>query len=146
MWTRLEEIHMAKKAGARFNAYDDLFSIRKKEEESLMSVTNRIDSAIHTIQNLRPQGFTLDKLDEELASMAMICSLPDDYLSFVSSLLLMDKLEKSTIHQAFQRDEYPAMQSNGPLPQVYIYRIPQSLAGQYYLVQLIPLHVVLKHC
>ena len=92
---------MAKKAGAHFNAYDDLFSIRKKEEESLMSVTNRIDSAMCTIQNLCPQRFTLDKLDEELASMAMICSLPDDYSSFVSSLLLMDKLEKSAIHQAF---------------------------------------------
>jgi hypothetical protein len=105
MWTKLEEIHMAKKAGARFNAYDDLFSIRKKEEESLMSVTNRIDSAMRTIQNLRPQGFTLDKLDEELTSMAMIRSLPDDYASFVSSLLVMDKLEKSTIQQAFHTEE-----------------------------------------
>jgi len=70
-----------------------------------MSVTNRIDSAMRTIQNLRPQGFTLDKLDEELASMAMIRSLPDDYSSFVSSLLLMDKLEKSAIHQAFHTEE-----------------------------------------
>ncbi|KIM85859.1 hypothetical protein PILCRDRAFT_65745 [Piloderma croceum F 1598] len=105
MWTKLEEVHMAKQAGARFNAYDDLFGIRKKEEESLMSVTNRIDSAMHTIQNLRPKGFTLEKLDEELASMAMIRSLPDDYSSFVSSLLLMDKLEKSTIQQAFHTEE-----------------------------------------
>ena len=70
-----------------------------------MSVTNRIDSVMRTIQNLRPQGFTLDKLDEELASMAMIRSLPDDYSSFVSSLLLMDKLEKSAIHQAFHTEE-----------------------------------------
>ena len=28
MWTKLEEVHMAKRAGARFNAYDNLFSIR----------------------------------------------------------------------------------------------------------------------
>ena len=105
MWTKLEEVHMAKQAGARFNAYDDLFSIRKKEEESLMSVTNRIDSAVRTIQNLHPKDFTLEKLDEELASMAMIRSLPDDYSSFVSSLLLMDKLEKSTIQQAFHTEE-----------------------------------------
>jgi len=105
MWTKLEEIHMAKRAGARFNAYDDLFSIRKKEDESLMSVTNRIDSAMRTIQNLRPKGFSLDELDEELASMAMIRSLPDDYSSFVSSLLLMDKLKKDIIHQAFHTEE-----------------------------------------
>jgi len=104
MWTKLEEVHMAKRAGAHFNAYDDLFSIRK-EEESFMSVTNRIDSAMHTIQNLCSKGFTLEKLDEELASMAMIRSLPDDYSSFVSSLLLMDKLEKSTIQQAFHTEE-----------------------------------------
>jgi hypothetical protein len=32
MWTKLEEVHMAKRAGAHFNAYDDLFSIRKKGE------------------------------------------------------------------------------------------------------------------
>jgi len=31
--------------------------------------------------------------------MAMIRSLPDDYASFVSSLLVMDKLEKSAIHR-----------------------------------------------
>ena len=70
-----------------------------------MSVTNRIDGDMCTIQNLRPKGFTLEKLDEDLASMAMIHSLPDDYSSFVSSLLLMDKLEKSTIQQAFHTEE-----------------------------------------
>ena len=105
MWIKLEEIHMAKRAGARFNAYDDLFSIRKKEEESLMSLTNRIDTAMHTIQNLRPTDFTLAKLDDELLSMAMICSLPTEYSNFVSSLLLMDKLDKSTVQQAFHTEE-----------------------------------------
>ena len=75
MWIKLEKIHMAKQAGAHFNAYDDLFSIRK-EEESLMSLTNRIDTAMHTIQKLRPTDFTLAKLDDELLSMAMIHSLP----------------------------------------------------------------------
>ena len=31
MWNLLEAAHLSKKAGARFNAYDDLFSIRKQE-------------------------------------------------------------------------------------------------------------------
>lgn len=97
MWKKLEGVHMARRAGARFNAYDDLFSIRKKEDESLMSLTNRIDGAIRTIQNLRPKDFTLQALDEELQSMAMIRSLPDDYSNFVSSLLIMDKLDKATV-------------------------------------------------
>jgi len=84
---------MAKKPSAHFNAYDDLSSIRKKEEESLMFVTSRINSVMHTNQNLHLSRFTLEKLDKELASMAMICSLPDDYSSFVSSHLLMEKLQ-----------------------------------------------------
>jgi len=48
-----------------FNAYDDLFSIRKKEEEVPYVCDQQNDSAMCTIQNLRPQGFTLDKLDED---------------------------------------------------------------------------------
>ena len=35
MWTKLEEVHMAKQAGTRFNAYDDLFSIRKRRKSPL---------------------------------------------------------------------------------------------------------------
>ena len=34
MWKALEAVHMQKRPGTRFNAYDDLFSIRKREEES----------------------------------------------------------------------------------------------------------------
>jgi len=105
IWKKLESIHMVKRAGVRFNAYDDLFSIRKKEDESLQSLTNRIDSAVLTIQNLRPKDFTLAKLDEELLSMTMIRALPDDYDNFVSSVLLLDKLDKEVIIQAFQTEE-----------------------------------------
>jgi hypothetical protein len=105
MWKKLNEVHMVKRAGARFNAYDDLFSIRKQEEESLQSLTNRIDSASRTIINLRSTGFTLDNLDEELFSMTMIRALPSDYANFVSALLLKDKLDKSMIIEAFQTEE-----------------------------------------
>ena len=59
MWTALASIHLQKRPGARFNAYDDLFSIRKLEDESLQSLMNRVDTAIHRIQDLRPKDFTL---------------------------------------------------------------------------------------
>jgi hypothetical protein len=49
MWKKLEDVHRVKKAGARFNAYDDLFSIRKKEDEELQSLVNRVDAAMQTI-------------------------------------------------------------------------------------------------
>ncbi|KAF8813568.1 hypothetical protein BYT27DRAFT_7219966 [Phlegmacium glaucopus] len=93
MWTALQAVHMQKRPGHRFNAYDDLFSIRKQEDESLQTLMNK---------DLRPSGFDLKQLDDELASMAMIRALPDEYSAFTSSLLLLDKLDKATIHQAFK--------------------------------------------
>lgn len=35
IWAKLESVHLMKRPGARFNAYDDLFSIRKRSDESL---------------------------------------------------------------------------------------------------------------
>jgi hypothetical protein len=105
MWGALEAVHMQKRPGTRFNAYDDLFSIRKRDEEDLQSLINRVDDAIHRIHDLRSTGFTLDKLDDELASMTLICALPDDYNSFVSSLLLKDDLDKAAVQNAFVRED-----------------------------------------
>ncbi len=105
MWAALAAVHLQKRPGARFNAYDDLFSIRKQEDESLQSLMNRVDTAIHRIQDLRPKDFTLSNLDDELGSMTLIRSLTEEYSAFSSSLLLMDKLEKATIQQAFVTEE-----------------------------------------
>ncbi|PPQ89622.1 hypothetical protein CVT25_012635 [Psilocybe cyanescens] len=66
---------------------------------------NRVDTAIHRIQDLRPKDFTLTNLDDELASMTLIRALPDKFSGFASYLLLMDKLEKATIQQAFVTEE-----------------------------------------
>ena len=52
-----------------------------------------MDDAIHCIHDLWSIGFTLDKLDNELASMILIQALPDNYNLFVSSLLLKDDLD-----------------------------------------------------
>jgi LTR polyprotein gag-polypeptide-like protein len=101
IWLKLEEVHLIKKAGSRFNAYDDLFSIRKHSEETLQELVNRIESAMQRIKNLRSDAFTLDQLDKELQVMAMLRSLPEEYNHFVSSLLIQDKLEKTTVLEAF---------------------------------------------
>ena len=105
MWKKLSDVHLQKRPGARFNAYDDLFSIRKKEDESLQSLMNRVDTAVKRIQDLRPQDFDLAKLDNELASMALIRALPEEFANFASSLLLLDKLDKAVIQQAFVTEE-----------------------------------------
>jgi hypothetical protein len=101
MWEMLVSVHLQKKPGARFNTYDDLFSIRKQEDESLSNLMNRVNGAMRRIKDLRPKDFTLDILDSELSSMAMICSLPDDYSSFISSLLMKVTLTTSVVQQAF---------------------------------------------
>ena len=105
MWAALQAIHLQKRPGHRFNAYDDLFSIRKQEDESLQSLMNRVEATLRRIQDLRPSGFDLKQLDDELASMAMIRALPEEYSAFTSSLFLLDKLGGSTIHQAFVGEE-----------------------------------------
>ena len=105
MWKLLEAAHLSKKPGARFNAYDDLFSIRKQDNESLVNLGVRIEKSMQSIQNLRTPEFTIENLDEELQCMAMIRALPEEYRHLSSSLLLVDKLDKTTILQAFRSDE-----------------------------------------
>ena len=105
MWTTLEETYHQKKAGNRFNAYDTLFSIRKQDDESVQTLINRVDEALKLCQALRPQDFDITALDKELSSMVLLRALPDDYSHFVTSLLLLDKLDKATITQAFLTEE-----------------------------------------
>ena len=70
-----------------------------------MDLGVRIEKAMATIQNLRPSSFTIDMLDEELQCMALIRALPEDYRHLSTNLLLMDKLDKTTILQAFRSEE-----------------------------------------
>ncbi|KAI0059396.1 hypothetical protein BV25DRAFT_1777076, partial [Artomyces pyxidatus] len=66
MWVKLEAVHLSKRPIGRFNAYDDFFSIRKKEDESLTTLANRIDDGLRAVKNLRPKLFTVDDMDTEL--------------------------------------------------------------------------------
>src|SRR5215510_13332824 len=52
MWQNLEKAHLHKRPGARFNAYDELFSIRKEENESLTNLAMRIEKSMIQIHNL----------------------------------------------------------------------------------------------
>lgn len=105
MWEKLKEVHQQKKPGTRFAAYDVLFSIRKQEDESLSSLMGRTQHAMQSIQDLRPDSFDITMLDEELQCMTLIRSLPAEYNSFVSSLLLLDSLTLDKLLSAFQNEE-----------------------------------------
>ena len=66
MWAKLETVHLQKHPGTRFNAYDNLFTLRMLPDESLQSLMNRVDQSIISIQNLQPSTFTLAQMDKEL--------------------------------------------------------------------------------
>ncbi|KZT18535.1 hypothetical protein NEOLEDRAFT_1192342, partial [Neolentinus lepideus HHB14362 ss-1] len=82
-----------------------LLGLRKLEGESLASLMARVDKAMQDIRALRPKNFTIDSLDNDLASMALIHALPAEYNNFVSSLLLLDSLDLSKLQSAFQNEE-----------------------------------------
>jgi len=105
MWEVLESIHVQKHPSTRFNSYNSLLSITKLPEESLPALTARIKKAMLEIKNLCSDNFTLDDLDADLKSMAMIRALPDEYQSFVSSLVLLPKFDFKTLKEAFILEE-----------------------------------------
>ena len=55
MWTTLEMTYCQKKAGSRFDVYNDLFSICKNDDKSLQSLSNQVDKSMKPSQSLRPQ-------------------------------------------------------------------------------------------
>src|SRR5215472_11930750 len=105
MWKKLESVHLQKKPGARFNAYDNLFNIHKEENESLSAMMARADKALQDIKALCPSNFTLEALYNELLCMTLIRALPAEYNNFASSLLLLDSLDLDKLKSAFQSEE-----------------------------------------
>ena len=99
MWELLEAAHLSKKPGAKFNAYNDLFNIRKQDDETLVDLGVRIEKVMQTIQNLRLAHFTITKLDAELQCMVLIRSLPEEYQHLSMSLLLKDELQSEDTEQ-----------------------------------------------
>ena len=112
MWRKLEGVHLQKKPGACFNAYDILFNIRKEESETLPSLMARADKAMQDIKALRPTTFTLDDLDKELLCMTLIRALPAEFNHFASSLLLLDALDLDKLKSAFHNEESQCLARN----------------------------------
>ena len=96
---------MDKIAGSRFNAYDELFSVRLGESEAPTLLIPKVDEIIKRIQGLRPDNFSVDALDKELATMTILKALPDSYNSLVSTLLMQKDLTQDVVHSALKREE-----------------------------------------
>ncbi|KAF7361198.1 Integrase catalytic domain-containing protein [Mycena sanguinolenta] len=78
LWDALESIFAPRKAGARFNAYRTLTSIRLREDETLLSLTGRVSAAMRLLKDSRATEFTLEKADEELQAVVLLMALPDE--------------------------------------------------------------------
>lgn len=117
MWDKLKTIHSKSAPNARFNSLSDLFSIRKRDDESLTDLCTRIEGAMQRIRMLRPlpivgpdgvttQTYTIETLDDELSIMAMLRALPrEEYGSFISSVLMLNRLTKEAVLEAFRTEE-----------------------------------------
>ena len=80
------------------------------------AVAARVEKAMHTIKDLRPSEFTLDELDDDLAAMALIRSLPP--VSFRSPLLLLPSISMSVhvlkdVLQAEESNRQPSVKGSG---------------------------------
>ncbi|KAJ8585170.1 hypothetical protein M405DRAFT_825561 [Rhizopogon salebrosus TDB-379] len=101
IWTTLAFIHLEQCPGARFNAWDNFFSIRKQPGKSLSTLIARIEDGMSKLKELRPTGgksaYTIEDLDAELICMTMVLSLGEEYSHLVSSLMLLKSLDKSIV-------------------------------------------------
>ena len=97
IWTTLESTFIKQRAAPRFNAYQELFSIRKESSESLDSVINRVNEQVRIIQSLTPKTFTLDNLYDELSTMALIRSLPQDFSNVINTIAILDTFDKDKV-------------------------------------------------
>ena len=105
IWKVLEEKHVEKIAGSRFIVYDELLSVALDDPASPTSLIPKVDNILRRIKGLRPDGFTVDQLDKELATMAILRALPDTYQSLVFNLLMNKDLSLDMVHSALKREE-----------------------------------------
>ena len=101
IWDTLKQLYTVVNSGMQFNAYDTLFSLRKKEDEKLEEFANRVVNSMQIVKDIRPQAFTIDDLDQELEVMAMLRGLPGNYRDWSENLMLQD-FNVKTVMEAFK--------------------------------------------
>ena len=106
LWKEVKKVHATSSAPACFLAYDQLLSISLQDDEPLTAVITRVEEAIGRVKMLRETNYDLDKLDDDLAAMALVRALGQEaYSSFRSSLLLMVDCSYKTVKEAFLQEQ-----------------------------------------
>lgn len=52
IWKALKKVHESQEPANRYNAYDDLFSVRKRSDKTLPALIMRTEQIVHLIKNL----------------------------------------------------------------------------------------------
>jgi hypothetical protein len=125
MWQALLKIHMQQVPGTRFSAYNELFSIVKRPEDTLPAVAARVKAAIARMKELRPAAvtvagasvaYTIKHLDNKLALMAMLRALLcNKYGNFILSPTRTPDLTRCTVAAAFQVEQTERSAHHSPL-------------------------------
>jgi hypothetical protein len=134
MWATIKAVHVQQVPGMCFSTYNDLFSIVKGPEETLPAVASCVEEAIARVVELRPaqitevaaspsggsaqitRAYNIGDLDNELALMTMLCSLPrEEYTDFVSLLMRQKDLTRADVEAAFQVEQTKHDAHRGPL-------------------------------
>jgi len=105
IWATLKKTFIKPISAPRFQAYQDLFSIKKDSSETLDGVINRVDEQVRIIKSLTPDTFTLDSLYDDLSSMTIIDSLPHDFNTVVNTLAVVDEFSKTDVIQSLRNLE-----------------------------------------
>ena len=105
MWKALQKLHEQDNPAARFNAFDEFFNISKQKDETLQSLVSRVEHALHKIRSTRKDTLTLSQFEEELACMALVRALPEEFSSFRSALLLLATFDLKTLKEAFIQEQ-----------------------------------------
>lgn len=111
LWEALKKCHVQERPTSRFNVYDDLFSIRLKEGESLSDLAMRVKTGMRLVVERRPAGFTLEQIDTELQIMAMSgdasCRTLVTALMHSTNLADLTALEDKLVTEDLQRKQNP---------------------------------------
>ena len=106
MWKNLRSAHQSQVANSRFFAIQKLLSSQKEETESLTEFATRINSTSSELKALIPSNLSVTDIIDEISIHAAVTGLDEaEYGSFVSSLLLLGTLNRSTLMSAFRNED-----------------------------------------
>ena len=106
MWDKLSTQYAQDSAAARFLLLDEFLSISKQPDESLTSLTARLEEALQKVKGSCKTDMTLAAFQEEMAMMTLIRALPEEFSNFRLSLLLVPgDLDFKKVKEAFLQEE-----------------------------------------